>query len=143
VQKQEFHERAENAELRRLARVKQRAVDPRANVFGDALLEFHKNVRKRQTKFAQIAAAWELIIPQQVFGKNCCLDSFTRGTLTVLVDSSSHQFELKTFLLNGGQQQLLLACRGAGLRKIQLKRGTWYVEKPSAEGRPQGRELIF
>jgi len=49
-----------------------------------------------------------------------------RGTLMVLVDSSSHLYELKQLLLAGLDQQLLLACKSTGLRKISLKAGRWY-----------------
>ena len=54
--------------------------------------------------------------------------------LTVLVDSSSHLYELKQLLLAGLQQQLLLACNAAGLRKITLKPGRWY-EGDAPDGR--------
>ncbi len=57
---------------------------------------------------------------------HCSLESFTRGSLTVFVDNSSHLYELKQLLLAGLQQQLLLACNAAGLRKIALKPGRWY-----------------
>ena len=60
-----------------------------------------------------------------------------RGSLTVLVDTASHLYELKQLLLAGLQQQLLLACKSAGLRKISLKPGRWY------EGTNQERKLRF
>lgn len=44
----------------------------------------------------------------------------------MLVDSSSHLYELKTLLLKGLQQQLLIACKTAGLKKINLRPGRWY-----------------
>ena len=43
--------------------------------------------------------------------------------LTVIVDSSAHLYELKQLLLAGLQQQLLLACKSTGLKKITLKPG--------------------
>jgi len=43
--------------------------------------------------------------------------------LTVLVDSAPHLYELQQLLLAGLELQLLAACKGAGLTKIQLKRG--------------------
>ncbi len=38
----------------------------------------------------------------------------------------SHLYELKQLLLAGLEQQLLLACKAAGLRKINLRPGRWY-----------------
>ena len=52
------------------------------------------------------------------------------GSGAVLADDQdSHYkdlYELKQLLLAGLEQQLLLACKAAGLRKITLKSGRWY-----------------
>ncbi len=61
-----------------------------------------------------------------MYNEHCALDSFSKGVLTVLVDSSPHLYQLKQLLLAGLNQQLLLACKSAGLRKIVLKPGRWY-----------------
>jgi hypothetical protein len=116
---------ADEAELRRLSRVKRtnRPIEPN---LGPELVEFFKkSIQKRQTKFAKIGECWAAIVPE-TFCEHTSLESFSKGTLTVLVDSASHLYELKQLLLAGLQQQLLLACKSAGLRKIQLKRGQWY-----------------
>ena len=124
--------RAEEAELKRLARVKHR--DARMpDALGPELIAFFKqSVQKRQTKLTKIAACWEQLVPAML-NEHCSLEGLHRGTLTVLVDSASHLYELKQLLLAGLQDQLLLACSGAGLRKIQLKRGKWYDDKGAAE----------
>jgi len=57
---------------------------------------------------------------------HCALESFTRGTLAVVVDSSPHLYEMKQLLLSGLQKQLLIACKSTGLKKINLKPGRWY-----------------
>jgi len=113
------------AELRRLHRVKQHA--PAApEALGPEMVSFFKNaVQKRQTKLSKIADCWSKLVPE-LLNEHCALEGLNRGTLTVLVDSASHLYELKQLLLAGLQQQLLLACKGAGLRKITLKRGRWY-----------------
>ena len=80
---------------------------------------FKHSVEKRQTKMGQIAACWGVIVPE-MFSEHCALESLNRGTLTVVVDSSSHLYELKQLLLAGLQQQLLIACKTAGLAKINL-----------------------
>ena len=68
---------------------------------------------------------------------HCALEGYSRGSLTVLVDSSSHLYELKQLLLAGLQQQLLIACKGAGLRKITLKPGRWYDAGDDGDRKPR------
>ena len=117
--------RADEAELRRVSRVKKttRAIEP--NLGAELVDFFKKSVAKRQTKFSKIGECWGSIVPA-TFCEHTSLESFSKGTLTVLVDSSSHLYELKQLLLAGLQQQILITCRSTGLRKIVLKRGKWY-----------------
>ncbi len=112
----------ESAELRRLQKWKQnRAYTP--DLLGEQAIEvFNTEIKKRQLKFGKISEAWNTLLPS-IFADHAYLASFTRGTLTVLVDSSAHLFELKQLMLAGLEDQLLLACRSAGLKKIALKRG--------------------
>jgi hypothetical protein len=112
-------------ELRRLSRVKT-APPPPAQPLGDAMVEFFRHsVSRRQTKLTNIAEAWIRLVPEAL-NDHCALEGFHRGTLTVMVDTSSHLYELKQVLLAGLEEQLMLACRGAGVRKISLKPGRWY-----------------
>ena len=128
-----------NDELKRLARVKQSA--PAAvDALGPELVSFFKHsVQKRQTKLAKIAECWGRLVPG-LLNEHCALEGFSpkTGTLTVVVDSASHLYELKQLLLAGLQQQLLLACSSSGLRKIALRRGRWY----DGEG-PSDRKVRF
>src|SRR3954463_12430938 len=120
-----YDARAQDAELRRLARVKQHS-RPDANLLGPAMVGFFKNsVQKRHTKLGAIAECWAGLVPE-LLNEHCALESYGRGTLVVIVDSSSHLYQLKTLLLAGLQQQLLMACASQGLRKINLKPGRWY-----------------
>jgi Dna[CI] antecedent, DciA len=90
---------------------------------GPEMLSFFKQtVQRRQTKMAKIAEAWGALVPE-MFCEHCSLDALVRGTLTVSVDSSSHLYELRQLLLSGLQQQILLACKTSGLRKITLRSG--------------------
>jgi hypothetical protein len=115
----------EEAELARLARVKGTVRKP-AEMIGPELIAFFKqSVEKRQGKLTKLAETWDVLVPSTL-AEHCCLEGFNRGTLTVLVDSSSHLYELKQLLLAGLQDQMLLACKSAGLRKVALKIGRWY-----------------
>jgi hypothetical protein len=128
--------RLAEAELIRLHRVKQ-YTPPSADPLGPRMVDFFKqSVQKRQTKLAAIAECWGRLVPEML-SDHCSLESLHRGTLTVLVDSSSHLYELKQLLLAGLQDQLLLACRKAGLRKITLKPGRWYGGEEAADRRPK------
>jgi len=112
-------------ELRRLQQVKQARPVPAA-ALGAEMIEFFKNsVQKRQTKLSRIAQCWATLVPEML-SDHCALESLSRGTLTVIVDSSSHLYELKQLLLAGLEKQIMVACKSAGLRKIVLRAGRWY-----------------
>ncbi len=129
-------QRAQQAELARVHRAKARA--PFAgDALGPELVGFFKqSVAKRQAKLCQIATAWAGLVPETL-DRHCALESLNRGSLTVLVDSSSHLYELKQLLLAGLQDQLLLACKTSGLKKVALKPGRWYADGDA------GRKLRF
>ena len=113
-------------ELERLDRVK-RAAPEAIPQLGPELLSFYKHaVQKRQTKLATIAACWSQLVPASML-EHCALESFHAGTLKVIVDSAPHLYELKQLLLAGLQDQVLITCKSAGLRRITLKQGRWYV----------------
>ncbi len=129
-------DRLEEATFKRLSRVKSTTRAP-ADRIGPQLVSFFKNsVQKRQSHFGKIADCWATLIPAAM-NDHCALESFHRGTLTVLVDTASHLYELKQLLLAGLQDQLLLACKSQKLRKITLKPGRWY------EGSPEAQKLTF
>jgi len=113
-------------ELARLSRVK--AAPPVVpDPLGPELISFFKtSVQRRQTRLEKIADCWSALVPE-LLNEHCALEGLTRGSLTVLVDTASHLYELKQLLLAGLEKQLLTACAGAGLRKIALKRGRWYA----------------
>jgi hypothetical protein len=121
--------------ISRLKSIHHRSAAP----LGPQMIEFFKqSVQKRQTKMAQIAEVWAVLVPEHLT-EHCALDSFTRGSLTVLVDTSAHLYGLKELLLSGVQQQLLSACKATGLRKITLKQGRWYEADETANSNRKPR----
>lgn len=129
---------SDEAVFRRLAKVKFCPPAAPMQTLGAELIDFFKkDVERRQNRFGNIAEIWAQLIPETLL-EHTCLESFHAGTLKVLVDSSSHLYELKTVLLAGLQKQILLAGRGAGLRKIALKPGRWYEGDD-----PQQRRVTF
>ncbi len=120
-----------DAELSRLHRVKQ-SRPPTHTALGPEMVSFFKqSVAKRHTKLSKIAECWAALVPETL-NDHCALESFSRGSLTVVVDSSPHLYELKQLLLAGLEQQLLLACKQGGLHKITLKPGRWYDDESGA-----------
>jgi len=121
-------------ELRRMHRYKSQT-KPVAVELGKEMVDFFKqSVAKRQTKLEKLAECWGRLVPE-ILSEHCALESLTRGTLTVMVDSSSHLYEVKQLLLAGLEQQLLIACKSAGLRKIMLRHGRWYEGESSTDRR--------
>ena len=112
-------------ELIRLHRVKQ-LVRPQPSPVGDGALAFFKQSVRKQGNLQKVAGAWEALVPPSL-NAHCALDGLTRGVLTVLVDGSSFHYELTQLMLAGLEDQLLLACKAAGLRRVALKRGRWYT----------------
>jgi hypothetical protein len=112
-------------ELARLQRFKQSRPAAHAPLGPEMVSFFKQSVEKRHTKLSKIAECWSALVPETL-NDHCALESLSRGSLTVIVDSSSHLYELKQLLLAGLEQQLMLACKSAGLRKITLKPGRWY-----------------
>jgi len=117
--------RVEVSDFKRIARVKRAERQPAPAFGGDLVRFFKQSVQKPQKKFGVISECWSTLIPS-TFLEHTALESFSKGTLTVLVDSSPHLYELRTLLLSGLQQQMLLACKSTGLRKIMLRHGRWY-----------------
>ena len=126
----------QDAELQRLDRYKR--TDAAVGVpLGPEMVDFFKkSVEKRQTKLGKIGECWGAIVPEML-AAHCSLESLSRGTLTVIVDSSTHLYELKQLLLAGLQEQLLFACKSAGLRKINLKPGRWYDSAGDGAAKPR------
>jgi hypothetical protein len=112
-------------ELRRLVAAKGAAPRESPLLGGEVVHFFKQSVQKRQAKFGRIAQCWEQLVPAGL-AEHCALESLHRGSLTVIVDSSSHLYELKQRLLDGLENQMKLTCLSAGLRKIMLKPGRWY-----------------
>jgi hypothetical protein len=126
-----FEHYRKETELRRLVAAKG-ARPAESPLLGSEVVHFFKqSVQKRQTKFGRIAKVWEQVIPPAL-AEHCALESLHRGSLTVIVDSSAHIYELKQLLLAGLEQQIKRACPSADLKKICIKPGRWYEQ--SREG---------
>jgi len=117
-----------SAQLHRLDRFKRTGTLVGASLGMEMVELYHRQVERRQTRLAALADSWCRVMPAPLL-ERCALESFHRGRLTVIVDSAPHLYQIKQLLLAGLEAQLLAACRGAGLRKIVLKRGRWYDDR--------------
>jgi hypothetical protein len=117
-----FDQRQE-ADFRRIARIKQSA-PKETPLLGPDVVSLFKQLEKRDRKLGKIADCWVQLVPR-LLQEHTALEGFSRGTLSVLVDSSAHLYDLKQLLLAGLEKQLILACKSAGLRKVNLKPGRW------------------
>ncbi len=128
----------QQAELSRLQRVKQSRPPTHVPLGPEMVSFFKQSVARRHRKLSKIAECWSTLVPETL-NDHCALESLSRGSLTVIVDSSSHLYELKQLLLAGLEQQLMLACRSAGLCKITLKPGRWYDDSADGARKPRFR----
>ncbi len=76
---------------------------------------------KRVRELGQLAEIWDEVIPESI-NEHTALESFNRGVLTVMVDSSAHRFQLQTLLEGGIRREIQARFRGA-LNKIRLVPG--------------------
>ena len=86
------------------------------------LVEYTLAKRVRQLK--NLANVWDEVIPDDI-REHTALESLHRGTLTVLVDSASHRYQLQT-LLKGGLQREIQARFEGTLNRIRLVPGQFY-----------------
>jgi hypothetical protein len=109
------------ADLLRLSKWK-RTEHVDASKIGGDIIGCFKQLEKRHKKFGHIGEAWLQLVPPALQEKTE-LSTFQRGVLGVVVEGGSNLFLMKQALLAGLQEQLLLACRGEGLKKITLRAG--------------------
>ena len=76
---------------------------------------------KKVRQLSKLALVWDQVLPATV-RDHTALDSFQRGVLTVLVDSSSHRYQLQTLLTAGLMKEIRTRFAGP-LNKIRLVPG--------------------
>lgn len=79
---------------------------------------------KRVRQLGRLAEIWDEVIPEEI-RDHTALESFNRGTLTVLVDSAPHRFQLQTLLAGYLKREIQARFSGA-INKIRLVPGQFY-----------------
>ena len=83
---------------------------------GDVLLPWYeKTVTKPAAKLGRIAEIWQELVPAKLVQRSR-LTAFTRGTLTVSLDSAPARSELDSLLRSGLLRVLQTASKGALFR---------------------------
>ena len=94
-----------------------------------------QRLAKRVRQIGQLSAVWDECIPEPI-RDHAALVTFSRGTLTVAVDSAAHRYQLQTLLADG----LIDAIRerfSGPLNRVKLVPGTFdYLDMPDS---PIGR----
>lgn len=97
-----------------------------------ALLMKH-TLGKRVKQLGAVARAWDECIPEPL-RSHTALESYGRGTLTVMVDTAAWRFHLE-MLLKGGLQRALAERLNAPLNKVRIIPGQFY--SVDLEGQPR------
>jgi predicted nucleic acid-binding Zn ribbon protein len=80
-----------------------------------------RKLGKRVKQLSKLACIWDELVPESI-RDHTALEAFQNGVLTVVVDSSSHRFQLQT-LINAGLLGQLQALLPLPLNKIRLVPG--------------------
>jgi hypothetical protein len=93
-----------------------------------------KTLSKRVRQLGQIAEVWDDLIPPNL-RDHTALDTFVRGTLTVMVDSASHRYQLQNQIRSGLQKSIQARC-SATIQRIKLVPGRFYeIDRETGERR--------
>ena len=104
----------------------QRQFDDRCVPLAQPLGFLMKHVlAKRLRQLGNLADIWDSVLPRSV-RDHTALESFSRGVLTVLVDSAAHRYQLQ-MLLSGGLMQEIRARFTGALNKIRLLPGQFFA----------------
>lgn len=98
--------------------------DSSAHLSMSLSLLMKRKLAKRVRQLSKLATLWDQLLPQSI-RDHTALDSLQDGVLTVVVDSSSHRFQLQT-LLNGGLQREIQSKLPTALNRIKLVPGQFY-----------------
>jgi len=86
---------------------------------------------KRVRMIEKVSRVWDESVPESI-REHTALVSFSRGTLTVAVDSAAHRYQLET-LLRDGLFEAIREQFGGPLNRIRLVPGTFdALEMPTA-----------
>jgi len=97
------------------------SADQTTHLSGPLAALMKHTLSKRVKQLGALARVWDQVIPDPL-RRHTALEGYARGTLTVLVDSAAHRFELET-LLRSGLREVLAERFSGPLNRIKLQPG--------------------
>lgn len=114
----------DDAQLRTIWQQRQEPLH--ASPVGQSLAILMKHtLGKRVRQLGALGAVWDEVVPEDI-REHTALESFSRGVLTVIVDSSSHRYQLQMLLTGGLMREIRQRFSGA-LNNIRLVPGQFYA----------------
>ena len=104
-----------------------------SHVSGPLTVLMKHRLEKKVRQLGKLSAIWDELIPQEI-ASHTALEGFSRGVLTVLVDSAAHRFQLQT-LLSGGILKIIQSRFSGALNKVRLVPGQFYSVDPTGSPR--------
>ena len=98
--------------------------DATTQLCGPLTMLMQHTLRRRVRQLGELARVWDQVIPEE-FHDHTALEGFSRGTLTVLVDSAPHSYQLET-LLREGLLRLITQRFSGALNRVKLVPGQFY-----------------
>jgi len=95
--------------------------DRTSHLAGPMTVLMKHKLGKKVRQLSKLAVVWDEVLPATI-RDHTALDSFQRGILTVLVDSSAHRYQLQTLLTAGLMKEIRKRFSGP-LNKIRLVPG--------------------
>jgi len=108
----------------------------RATPLAHSLDALTGKLKKRYNQLSKLASAWEEVIPDEL-RHHTALEGYSRGTLTVLVDTASQRFHIE-MLLRGGLLKELQSRSPAPINRVRLTPGEFYSTDPETGQRRYG-----
>jgi hypothetical protein len=88
-----------------------------------AILMKHR-LAKRVRQLSRLAEIWDEVVPGSI-REHTAMESLNSGVLTVMVDSSSHRFQLQMLLAGGLQREIQSRFPGT-LSRVRLVPGQFF-----------------
>ena len=92
-----------------------------------------QTLSKRVSQLCKLSQIWDEVIPQSISSRTA-LEGFSRGVLTVIVNSATHRFQLRT-LLDGGLSEQIQGRFSGAINKIRLIPGQFSTTDPTGAQR--------
>jgi hypothetical protein len=107
--------------------------NPVATLGGPLSYLMKDRLAKRVRQIGQLAQAWDEVIPEYI-REHTALVNYSRGTLTVAVDSAPHRFQLEMLLRAGLTDEIRRRFHAGPLDRVKLAAGPFdFLDLPQRQ----------